>query len=81
MLIGPRADLWINGQLWITFAPGPRAPIQLPGGPGQDALPLTLAGRLKPTHGTVTVFDDAQPRAIRQDRLWNLDRLIPVIKI
>ncbi len=40
--------------------------IQMPGGPGQTALLLTLAGRLKPTHGTVTVLGDTQPRAIRQ---------------
>ncbi|MGA7055410.1 MAG: hypothetical protein WBZ37_29950, partial [Mycobacterium sp.] len=40
--------------------------IQLPGGPGQDALLLTLAGRLKPTHGTVTVLGDRHPRAIRR---------------
>lgn len=40
--------------------------IQMPGGPGQTALLLTLAGRLKATHGTVTVFGDSQPRAIRR---------------
>ncbi|MCV7258726.1 hypothetical protein [Mycobacterium shimoidei] len=40
--------------------------IQMPGGPGQTALLLTLAGRLKPTHGTVRVFGDSQPRAIRR---------------
>ena len=40
--------------------------IQLPGGPGQDAFLLTLAGRLKPTHGTVTVLGDTHPRAIRR---------------
>ncbi len=40
--------------------------IQLPGGPGQDALLLTLAGRLKPTHGTVTVLGDSKPSAIRR---------------
>lgn len=40
--------------------------IQLPGGPGQDALLLTLAGRLKPTRGTVTVLGDTRPRAIRR---------------
>ena len=40
--------------------------IQLPGGPGQDALLLTLAGRLKPTHGIVTVLGDTHPRAIRR---------------
>jgi ABC-type cobalamin/Fe3+-siderophores transport system ATPase subunit len=40
--------------------------IQMPGGWGQTALLLTLAGRLKPSHGTVTVCGDAQPRAIRR---------------
>jgi hypothetical protein len=40
--------------------------IQMPGGPGQDALLLTLAGRFKPSHGTVTVLGDTQPRAIRR---------------
>jgi ABC-type Mn2+/Zn2+ transport system ATPase subunit len=40
--------------------------IQMPGGPGQTALLLTLAGRLKATHGTVTVLGDSEPRAIRQ---------------
>ena len=40
--------------------------IQMPGGPGQDALLLTLAGRFKPSQGTVTVLGDTQPRAIRR---------------
>ncbi|OHV02501.1 hypothetical protein [Mycobacterium talmoniae] len=40
--------------------------IQMPGGPGQDALLLTLAGRLKPSRGTVTVLGDTHPRAIRR---------------
>jgi ABC-type Mn2+/Zn2+ transport system ATPase subunit len=40
--------------------------IQMPGGPGQTALLLTLAGRLKASHGTVTVLGDTQPRAIRR---------------
>lgn len=40
--------------------------IHMPGGPGQTALLLTLAGRLKATHGTVTVLGDSQPRAIRR---------------
>jgi hypothetical protein len=40
--------------------------IQMPGGPGQTALLLTLAGRLKATHGTVNVFGDSEPRAIRR---------------
>ncbi|UQX10955.1 hypothetical protein [Candidatus Mycobacterium methanotrophicum] len=40
--------------------------IQMPGGPGQTALLLTLAGRLKATHGTVTVLGDCEPRGIRR---------------
>jgi ABC-type Mn2+/Zn2+ transport system ATPase subunit len=40
--------------------------IQMPGGPGQTALLLTLAGRLKASHGTVTVLGDSEPRAIRR---------------
>ncbi len=40
--------------------------IQMPGGPGQTALLLALAGRLKATHGTVTVLGDSEPRAIRR---------------
>jgi energy-coupling factor transporter ATP-binding protein EcfA2 len=40
--------------------------IQMPGGPGQTTLLLTLAGRFKPTHGTLTVHGDTKPRAIRR---------------
>lgn len=40
--------------------------IQMPGGPGQHSLLLTLAGRVKPSHGTVTVLGDTAPRAIRR---------------
>jgi ABC-type Mn2+/Zn2+ transport system ATPase subunit len=40
--------------------------IQMPGGPGQTALLLTVAGRLKATHGRVTVLGDSEPRAIRR---------------
>jgi ABC-type Mn2+/Zn2+ transport system ATPase subunit len=40
--------------------------IQMPGGPGQTALLLALAGRVKATHGTVTVLGDSEPRAIRR---------------
>lgn len=40
--------------------------IQMPGGWGQTALLLTLAGRLKPTHGTVTVCGDTRPNDIRK---------------
>lgn len=49
----------------LALTPGFHA-IQMPGGPGQTALLLTLAGRLKPTHGTVSVLGDSQPRAIRR---------------
>jgi ABC-type multidrug transport system ATPase subunit len=40
--------------------------IQMPGGPGQTALLLTLAGRFKPSHGSLTVLGDTAPRAIRR---------------
>ncbi len=40
--------------------------VQMPGWQGQTALLLTLAGRLKASHGTVTVLGDTQPRAIRR---------------
>jgi ABC-type cobalamin/Fe3+-siderophores transport system ATPase subunit len=40
--------------------------IQMPGGPGQTTLLLTLAGRFKPTHGSLTVHGDTKPRAIRR---------------
>jgi hypothetical protein len=40
--------------------------IQMPGGPGQTTLLLTLAGRFKPTHGTLTVLGATTPRAIRR---------------
>ncbi len=49
----------------LKIAPGFHA-IQMPGGPAQDTLLLTLAGRLKPSRGTVTVLGDTQPRAIRR---------------
>ena len=40
--------------------------IQMPGGPEQTTLLLTLAGRFKPSHGTLTVLGDTRPRAIRR---------------
>ena len=40
--------------------------IRMPGGPEQTTLLLTLAGRYKPSHGTVTVLGDKHPRAIRK---------------
>jgi hypothetical protein len=40
--------------------------IQMPGGPEQTVLLLALAGRVKPTRGTVNVLGDTQPRAIRR---------------
>ncbi len=49
----------------LALTPGFHA-IQMPGGPGQTALLLTLAGRLKAAHGTVTVLGDSEPRAIRR---------------
>ncbi len=65
-------DLGVDGEhgplfsgIELTLTSGLHA-IQLPGGPGQDALLLTLAGRLKPSHGTVTVLGETEPRAIRR---------------
>jgi ABC-type cobalamin/Fe3+-siderophores transport system ATPase subunit len=40
--------------------------IQMPGGPGQTTLLLTLAGRFKPTRGALTVHGETTPRAIRR---------------
>lgn len=40
--------------------------IQMPGGSAQDVLLLTIAGRFAPTRGTVSVFGDTTPRAIRR---------------
>ena len=49
----------------LTLSSGFHA-IQMPGGPEQTALLLTLAGRYKPSHGTLTVLGDTKPRAIRR---------------
>jgi hypothetical protein len=49
----------------LTLEPGFHA-IQMPGGPGQTTLLLTLAGRFKPTHGTLTVLGATTPRTIRR---------------
>lgn len=40
--------------------------VQMPAGPDQNALLLTLAGRLKPTHGTVDALGATTPSAIRK---------------
>ena len=60
---GEHGPLFSNIDLALTS--GFHA-IQMPGGPGQTALLLTLAGRLKASHGSVTVFGDSEPRAIRR---------------
>lgn len=49
----------------IAFHRGFHA-VQMPGGPGQTALLLTLAGRFKPSHGSLTVLGATTPRAIRK---------------
>jgi ABC-type Mn2+/Zn2+ transport system ATPase subunit len=60
---GGRGPLFSDVDLALT--PGLHA-IQMSGGPGQSALLLTLAGRFKPTRGTVRVAGDTHPRAIRR---------------
>lgn len=40
--------------------------VHMPGGHSQKALLLMLAGRLKPSAGTVAVFGETSPRAIRR---------------
>lgn len=60
---GEHGPLFSDIDLELT--PGFHA-IQMPGGWGQTALLLTLAGRLKPTHGTVTVCGETDPKAIRR---------------
>ena len=49
----------------MDLGPGLHA-VHMPGGHSQKALLLTLAGRLKPTAGTVSVFRETAPRAIRK---------------
>jgi ABC-type multidrug transport system ATPase subunit len=49
----------------LALSPGFHA-IQMPGGPGQTTLLLALAGRFKPTHGSLTVLGETTPHAIRR---------------
>lgn len=49
----------------MDLGPGLHA-VHMPGGHSQKALLLTLAGRLKPSAGTVAVFGETAPRAIRK---------------
>lgn len=49
----------------LALMPGFHA-IQMPGGPAQDGLLLTLAGRFAATRGAVSVLGATAPRAIRR---------------
>lgn len=60
---GEHGPLFSGVDLAIT--PGLHA-VRMPGGPGQTTLLLTLAGRFRPSHGTLTVLGDKVPRAIRK---------------
>ncbi|CAM5282863.1 hypothetical protein MAUB1S_04696 [Mycolicibacterium aubagnense] len=62
-VVGEHGPLFSDVDLELK--PGFHA-IQMPGGPAQHTLMLTLAGRLKPTTGTVTVNGATGPRGIRQ---------------
>jgi energy-coupling factor transporter ATP-binding protein EcfA2 len=59
--------------------------VQMPGGPGQLTLLLTLAGRMKPTRGELVVLGDTDPSAIRRhcaiaafDTVDELDEMVTV---
>ncbi|KXP03253.1 hypothetical protein [Tsukamurella pseudospumae] len=65
-------DLGVDGEhgplfrgIDLEFDRGLHA-VQMPAGPDQNALLLTLAGRLKPTHGTVDALGARSPGAIRK---------------
>ena len=60
---GEHGPLFSDVDLELT--PGFHA-IQMPGGPGQTTLLLTLAGRFKATHGTLTVLGETTPHSIRR---------------
>jgi hypothetical protein len=60
---GEHGPLFAGVDLALT--PGFHA-IQMPGGPGQTTLLLALAGRFKPTHGSLTVLGETAPHAIRR---------------
>ncbi|MDR3661955.1 MAG: hypothetical protein P4L86_16495 [Mycobacterium sp.] len=62
-VVGEHGPLFSDVDLELK--PGFHA-IQMPGGPAQHTLLLTVAGRLKQTRGTVTVNGATGPRAIRQ---------------
>ncbi|MGL6234204.1 MAG: hypothetical protein ACRC20_02555 [Segniliparus sp.] len=49
----------------LELGPGFHA-VQMPGGTGQSALLLTLAGRLKPHRGTLSVLGDTRSGTIRK---------------
>src|SRR6201990_2397426 len=49
----------------LELTPGFHA-IQMPGGPGQTTLLLTLAGRFKTTHGSLSVLGETTRHAIRR---------------
>ncbi|OBG69564.1 hypothetical protein [Mycobacterium sp. E3305] len=49
----------------LALTPGFHA-IQMPGGPGQTTLLLTIAGRFKASHGSLSVLGETTPRAIRR---------------
>jgi hypothetical protein len=60
---GEHGPLFSGVDLELT--PGFHA-IQMPGGPGQTTLLLTLAGRFKASRGSLSVLGEKTPRAIRR---------------
>jgi ABC-type multidrug transport system ATPase subunit len=72
-------------EVSLKAGPGTLTVIAGPAGSGRTSLLLTLAGRMRPTTGTLSVAGHARPRAIRRaaalalvDGVTDLDRSLTV---
>ncbi|SEM76862.1 ATP-binding cassette domain-containing protein [Nonomuraea pusilla] len=72
-------------EVSLKAGPGTLTVIAGPAGSGRTSLLLTLAGRMKPTEGTLSVAGQSRPRAIRKvaalglvDGVTDLDRSMTV---
>nr|BFE86911.1 hypothetical protein GCM10020093_095120 [Planobispora longispora] len=57
---------WVYRDVALDAEPGTLTAVAGQAGSGRTSLLLTLAGRMKPTGGTLTVAGQAKPRAIRR---------------